>query len=190
MERGVMRPRKRRLEPPTIETKRLVLRPLCASDLDAIVANVSDYDIAKMTTRIPHPYSEADGRTFLTAQSNATDAVNLAVEHEGTMVGIASLFSLPYRSEIGYWFAKSVWGKGIATETGRALLAYGFESLGLPVVHYRVFADNPASARVAEKLGFRRIGFGISRSLARGAEVAHIHSVLPAARFRAANRTS
>ena len=69
MERGVMRPRKRRLEPPTIETERLVLRPLRASDLDAIVANASDYDIAKMTTRIPHPYSEADGRTFLAAQS-------------------------------------------------------------------------------------------------------------------------
>jgi RimJ/RimL family protein N-acetyltransferase len=174
---------------PTIETERLVLRPLRASDLDAIVANASDYDIAKMTTRIPHPYSKTDGRTFLVTQSKASDAVSLAVEHAGAMVGICSLFSLPYRSEIGYWFAKAVWGKGIATETGRALLAYGFETLSLPVVHYRVFADNPASARVAEKLGFRRIGFGVSRSLARGAEVAHIHAVLTAARFRAAQRT-
>jgi RimJ/RimL family protein N-acetyltransferase len=171
---------------PTLVTERLVLRPLRDDDLGAIVANVADYDVAKMTTRIPHPYTEADGRTFLATQRKP-GSLNLAVEMDGRLVGICSLFATPLRSEIGYWFAKPVWGQGIATETGHALLAYAFGALGLPLVHYRAFADNPASQRVASKLGFRKVGTGISHSLARGGEVEHIHAVLTAARYRAAH---
>jgi RimJ/RimL family protein N-acetyltransferase len=167
-----------------LRTERLTLRPLRGGDLGAIVENVRDYDIAKMTTRIPHPYSEADGREFLATQRKP-GSLSLAVECAGELIGVCSLFAMPTRPEIGYWFARHAWGKGIATETGRVLLAYGFGSLGLPLVHYRAFVDNPASQRVAEKLGFRRVGVGISRSLARGGEVAHIHAVLTAARFRA-----
>jgi hypothetical protein len=40
---------------------------------------------------------------------------------------------------------------------------------------------------VASKLGFRKVGTGISHSLARGGEVEHIHAVLTAARYRAAH---
>jgi hypothetical protein len=43
---------------PTLRTERLTLRPLRDDDLGAIVENVRDYDIAKMTTRIPLPYAE------------------------------------------------------------------------------------------------------------------------------------
>jgi RimJ/RimL family protein N-acetyltransferase len=170
---------------PTLVTERLILRPLRDDDLDAIVTNVRDYDIAKMTTRIPHPYTDEDGRAFLATQRRP-GSLNLAVELGGTLVGVCSLFATSFRSEIGYWFAKPVWGRGIATETGNALLAYGFGALGLPLIHYRAFADNPASQRVARKLGFSRVGTGISHSLARGGEVEHIHAVLNSARYRAA----
>jgi RimJ/RimL family protein N-acetyltransferase len=169
----------------TLVTERLKLRPLRDSDLDAIVANVGDYDIARMTTRIPHPYSEADGREFLVAQGRPSRSINFAVEQASALIGVCSLFAMPLHSELGYWFAKSVWGRGIATETGRALLIYGFDTLRLPLVNYRAFADNLASQLVAAKLGFRRVGTGVSHSLARGGEVAHIHLVLTAARFRA-----
>lgn len=170
---------------PTLITERLKLRPLRDDDLDVVVSNVRDYDIAKMTTRIPHRYSEKDGREFLATQRKP-GSLNLAVEMDGELIGVCSLFATPLRSEIGYWFARAVWGRGIATETGRALLAYGFGTLGLPLIHYRAFADNHASQRVAQKLGFRQVGRGVSRSLARGGEVEHIHAVLSAARFRAA----
>ncbi|HVY18630.1 MAG TPA: GNAT family N-acetyltransferase [Bauldia sp.] len=181
-----MRPVKLRRDT-TLVTERLKLRALRHSDLAAIVANVRDYDIAKMTTSIPHPYSDADGRAFLAAQGRTPSAISFAVEHAGTLAGICGLFAMPLKSELGYWFAKSVWGRGFATETGAALLAFGFQTLGLPTIHYRVFVDNPASQRVAAKLGFRRLGTGVSHSLARGGEVAHIHLVLTAARFRAAH---
>lgn len=169
-----------------LHTARLVLRPTTINDLGDLVAEVNDYDVAKMTARIPHPYTDADARAYIAlreARGQATDAVSLTIEHAGKLIGGISIFAMPRRSELGYWLGRAHWGKGFATEAGRAILAYGFDVLNLPLVHCRVALDNPASARVQHKLGFRRIGFDIGRSLARGADVEHIHSVLPRARF-------
>jgi RimJ/RimL family protein N-acetyltransferase len=171
---------------PRIETERLVLRPLTEQDLGDLVAEINDYDIARMTSLIPHPYDEADARAYFTqtaARARAKDAVRLTIDRGGRLIGGISLFSMPRRSELGYWLGRAHWGKGYATEAGQAILAHGFEVLNLRLVHCRVACDNPASARVQQKLGFRRIGFDIGRSLARGTDVEHIHSVLPRARF-------
>jgi RimJ/RimL family protein N-acetyltransferase len=175
-----------------LRTARLVLRPLTENDLDDLVAEVNDYDVARMTARIPHPYTAADARAYLAlreARGRAGDAVGLTIEHAGKLVGGISIFTMPRRSELGYWLGRAHWGKGYATEAGQAILAYGFEVLSLPLVHCRVALDNPASARVQHKLGFRRIGFDVGRSLARGADVEHIHSVLTRARFREVARS-
>ena len=180
-----MRLAKQRPEPP-LRTARLVLRLINESDLDDLVAEINDYDIARMTARIPHPYTAADAGAYLAlqeARGRATDAVSLTIEHAGKLIGGISIFAMPRRSELGYWLGRAHWGRGFATEAGRAILAHGFDVLNLRLVHCRVARDNPASARVQQKLGFRRIGFDVGRSLARGADVEHIHSVLPRARF-------
>jgi ribosomal-protein-alanine N-acetyltransferase len=173
-----------------IETERLLLRPIVEGDLDDLVAEINDYDVAKMTARIPHPYAMSDAREYFVLQQSGRrrgDTVSLTVEHDGKLIGGISIFGMPCRAEIGYWFGRAQWGHGFATEAGRALLGYGFDALNLPLVHCRVALDNPASFRVQMKLGFRRIGFAVGRSLARGADVEHIHSILTPGRFRAVN---
>jgi hypothetical protein len=40
----------------TLETARLMLRPLAAGDLPAVVPLLDDYDVAKNLTHVPHPY--------------------------------------------------------------------------------------------------------------------------------------
>lgn len=95
---------------------------------------------------------------------------------------------MPYLSELGYWFGRPFWGMGLATEAAAALLGYAFDILSLRLIRSGVFADNPASLRVQAKLGFRRVGASIKRSLARRAEVAHIDTVLTPGRFRQAVR--
>jgi RimJ/RimL family protein N-acetyltransferase len=173
-----------------IETERLTLRPIVEGDLDDLVAGINDYDVARMTARIPHPYGPADARAYFALQQatrRRSDAVRLTIDHDGRLIGGISLFSMPYRSELGYWLGRASWGRGFATEAGRALLEYGFNGLNLALIHCLVALDNPASGRVQRKLGFRRIGFAVGRSLARGADVEHIHSVLIPGHFRAAN---
>ena len=79
---------------------------------------------------------------------------------------------------LGFWFGRDHWGKGFATEAGWAVIAYGFDVLGLSLIRSGFFPDNPASGRVQAKLGFRRIKVGRRRSLARGVEVDHVDTVL------------
>jgi RimJ/RimL family protein N-acetyltransferase len=86
----------------------------------------------------------------------------------GELVGTALLKPLPLSGanlttlsadiEVGWHVAKRHWGRGIATEMGRALLQRGFEVLDLELLHAVVDPSNPASQRVAEKIGMRRVG--------------------------------
>jgi RimJ/RimL family protein N-acetyltransferase len=59
----------------------------------------------------------------------------------------------PSDPELGYRFARRAWGKGYATEGGRALLDRGFRELRDARVHARAERPNVASWRVMEKLG-------------------------------------
>jgi RimJ/RimL family protein N-acetyltransferase len=72
---------------------------------------------------------------------------------------------------MGYWIARPHWGRGFATEACGALIDIA-RTLGLATLEGSHFIDNPASARVLEKLGFEAIGIVAPRlSCARGTEV-------------------
>lgn len=61
-------------------------------------------------------------------------------------------------AEIGFGIVQAMWGRGYMTETCRAVVEYGFEDMGLSRVEARCQVSNPASARVLEKIGMRRVG--------------------------------
>jgi RimJ/RimL family protein N-acetyltransferase len=72
---------------------------------------------------------------------------------------------------MGYWIARRFWGRGYATEACSALVDIA-RTLGLPSLEGSHFIDNPASARVLDKLGFVPLGIVAPRlSCARGEEV-------------------
>jgi RimJ/RimL family protein N-acetyltransferase len=72
---------------------------------------------------------------------------------------------------MGYWIARAFWGRGLATEACSALIDIA-RTLGLRQVEASHFIDNPASARVLDKLGFQSTGLIAPRmSCARGTEV-------------------
>ncbi|MGB3509530.1 MAG: GNAT family N-acetyltransferase [Microcoleaceae cyanobacterium] len=57
--------------------------------------------------------------------------------------------------EIGYRFQRKVWGKGYATEGGKALIWKGFLELGVERVVASALSENKASIRVMEKVGLK-----------------------------------
>jgi RimJ/RimL family protein N-acetyltransferase len=72
---------------------------------------------------------------------------------------------------MGYWIARPYWGRGLATEACGALIDIA-RALGLASLEGSHFIDNPASARVLEKLGFEPLGIIAPRmSCARGEAV-------------------
>jgi RimJ/RimL family protein N-acetyltransferase len=169
-----------------IETERLVLRPVGEGDLDAIVVGIGDLAVSKMLARVPYPYARADAESFLAATREAAGRnIALTIADQGGVVGGLGLTGLRSEREFGYWLAKPAWGKGYATEAGRAFLAFLFGEAGLDIVRSGVFHDNPASLRVQTKLGFERIGTRMVRCLARGRDIEHIDTILTRDRYSA-----
>jgi RimJ/RimL family protein N-acetyltransferase len=147
---------------PTLETARLILRPFTPADAPDVQRHVSDRDIAAMTLSIPHPYPEGGAEQWITSLPAKYDAGQFAgfaiIDRESSaLAGSISLTPEPAhgRAELGYWIAKQFWGRGYATEASRALIAFGFESLGLNKIHAAVFIKNPASDRVIRKIGMQ-----------------------------------
>ena len=85
------------------------------------------------------------------------DAVNLAIEAEGVVVGdvMLKVVSLPSRQmEIGWSLHPDHTGRGIASRAAEALLDLAFE-LGAHRVVAVLDEDNRGSARVAERIGMQ-----------------------------------
>ena len=74
--------------------------------------------------------------------------------------------------EFGYWLTPAAWGRGYATEAGRAVVQMARHALPIRRLSAGYFLDNPVSGNVLRKLGFRDTGRIERRhSLARGMAV-------------------
>ena len=166
-----------REQPDALTTARLSLREPRAEDAARIAAFAGDFDVARMTTNIPHPYREADAAAYLgrvAARDRSTHAVfAVELEDEG-LIGIVGFHPKAERAvEVGYWLGRPYWGHGYATEATRAAVDWAGEDWGKRWVVSGHFADNPASGRVLEKAGFLYTGvIEPRRSVARGEDAA------------------
>jgi RimJ/RimL family protein N-acetyltransferase len=154
-----------------IKTRRLALREIADSDVPDIARLAGDWDVARMTARIPFPYSEALAREWMNTIGNG-EFVRM-VAHEGQLVGAVGYVGNDDGSaEIGYWIGKPWWGMGFATEAASALVRHCFTVAGFRRLTCCHFVDNPASQRVIEKLGFRPRDMTTAWCDARQAEIA------------------
>ncbi len=171
-----------------IETERLALRSVAEHDLDGIVAGIDDFEVSKMLARVPHPYRRSDAESFLAAcRENGGRNIALTIRDSDGVVGGLGLTGLRTDRELGYWLARPAWGKGYATEAGRAFLAHLFHVEKLDVVRSGFFHDNPASRRVQNKLGFEQIGTNMVYCLARRRYIEHVDTLLTRERYTALN---
>lgn len=139
-----------------MRTPRLLLRDLTPRDARRIAMLASDWDIARMTGRIPHPYSEELAFQWLTDLADGEFVQGIV--HNGDLVGLCGFMPEGNAAEIGYWIGKPWWGRGFATEAVGALINYCFTECGFERLTCGHFVDNPASARVIAKLGFQFTG--------------------------------
>ncbi|HEY1605767.1 MAG TPA: GNAT family N-acetyltransferase [Allosphingosinicella sp.] len=143
-------------------TERLLLRPGWVEDAPALHAAIADEAIVRNLAHAPWPYSRLDAETYLMRERRPREASTLIFLRSGEapqLVGAIGFGRTPNGElELGYWIARAHWGRGYATEAGRAVIAHARESLRIPRLIAGHFIDNPASGRVLTKLGFRPLG--------------------------------
>ena len=150
---------------PTLTTGRLKLRPFSLDDAPAVRKLAGSPAIADTTLNIPHPYGEGMAEAWIATHpekyekgEGATFAI--VRRADGALLGAIGIHprEAHSRAEIGYWIGEPYWGQGIATEAARAVVDYGFGTLGLNRIYAFHFGRNPASGRVMQKLGMRHEG--------------------------------
>lgn len=150
---------------PTIHTDRLVLRPLKPEDAQALFAIFSDQEVMRYWNTAPWA-SLDDAQRFIQTSSEAMDAqesmtLGIAQKTTGALIGKCMLFNYEpgsKRAEIGFGIGRPHWGHGFVAEAGRALLAYGFDTLGLRRVEAEIDPKNVSSGKTLERLGFVQEG--------------------------------
>lgn len=166
----------------TIETERLILRPIELADAQRVAAFTSDPAVARMVGMIPlpNPKIAAEGWILImhARRPLGRDHVfGVELPGEGLIGCVGAHAKKQGEIEIGYWFGRPYWGRGFASESARAL-AEAARELGQVTAGH--FVDNPASGRVLEKAGFAYTGAIEPRfSLARGVKVDCRLMVLP-----------
>ena len=154
-----------------IQTQRLDLRRPEDADASALARFINDFEVARQTGSIPHPYTRWHAEFWLTVQTaNLRRRLEQAyvIERDGTLIGSVALYrprtDMPF--SIGYMLAREAWGHGYMSEAVAAVMDEAARNEVESVVA-AVFTDNSASAKVLRKLGFARTGESRSFSMAR-----------------------
>lgn len=163
------------LTPITLETSRLVLRWIDERDTEGLFALFSDTEVTRYWSRAAWTSMDESRDAIerdLAAYADGS-AMRLVLERRdqpgliGTL-GLHRFVDPSRRCEIGYALAPAHWGKGYVGEALSAALDYGFNVLDLNRVEADIDPRNNASARVLERLGFRKEGYMPERWLVNG----------------------
>ena len=144
-----------------IETERLVLRPWREEDAAGLYSYASDPQVGPAAGWAVHTSVE-DSLQVLRTILMKPDTWALTLKGSDEPIGSAGIFPTAWpdgkgQPEIGYWVARPFWGRGIAPEAVKALIALCFDRGEKEV--FCAHADfNTKSRRVIEKCGFRYLG--------------------------------
>jgi RimJ/RimL family protein N-acetyltransferase len=138
------------------------LRDFLPTDLQAIHAYASDPEVTRFMFYGPRDEADstADLQRMLQSQGERPRRTwELAVTRraDDRLIGACDVtLENTHEGDLGYIFAREVWGQGYASEAARAMVDAGFAQLQLERMFATCAVEHGASARVLEKAGLRR----------------------------------
>lgn len=150
-----------------LETERLILRELEETDFERMFLMDSDPEVMKYIGVPPLTDSNESKEMIKMIQKqyeeNGVGRLAVVEKESGLVVGWSGLKLLTkavngYQNvlELGYRFVPESWGKGYATESGKASLDYGFHGLNAEVIYAYAHSEHEASNHILRKLGFQK----------------------------------
>ena len=152
--------------PHSLQTERLLLRPVTLRDAKPFWRALNDPYYTSMTGTWAYPFTPETVMERIRTGQRAGTVMHywFSIIEGEELIGSGLFFGGDETSmEIGYAVARSCAGRGLAPEAARAMCGFAFRTLKLKAVTARVSVENPASIRLLEKLGFERqpgIGMG------------------------------
>ncbi len=142
------------------ETLRLRLRHFTCHDVQDMAQVMGDPDVMKFSVKGPLSVEQTqDFLKHIIATYERKGFGLWALEEKTTrhVIGYCGHYFLTIDGreevELSYRLARSIWGKGLATEAANATVQYAFGTLKLPRLISIIEAENHGAIRVAEKCG-------------------------------------
>ena len=144
---------------PRLETKRLILRELQGSDSEAIFQNYSEKTAMYF---MYEPFSHVEQAVNLIKafaeefKKRETIMWAIVLKETNACIGTCGyMFRSNSKVELGYELIRDYWGRGLMSEALRAVLAYGFDRLGIRKINADTLSSNSRSINLLKRLGFQ-----------------------------------
>lgn len=154
-----------------IETERLLLRPVLDTDLDSMFEMDSDPEVHKYLGYRPIKTKEEAQKAIdyikmqyeergigrwavinkVTKEFMGWSGLKLNIKEESYNPNFSDFY------DVGYRFIKRFWGKGYATESGKAAINYGFNTMKLETIYAITEMGNTGSHNALLKIGFNYV---------------------------------
>ena len=146
---------------PVLHTKRLYLRALTHTDVQAVLFMRSDPEVNKYVKR-EVPKDIATIETFIAARNQDFErriALYWAIEDRQTRTYLGAICLWHFsddgtRAEVGYDLHPQAQGKGIMSEAMKTVLHYGFNTLALKEIEAFTHRDNAPSIGLLKRHHF------------------------------------
>lgn len=152
-----------------LETKRLILRKFEEADFERLflldsnpevmkyvgMPTLSKAEESKEVVKMIMQQYEDNGLGRLAVIEKESE---LLIGWSGLKLNTSEVNGYQNFYELGYRFLPETWGKGYATESGKASLDYGFNDLKAEIIYAYAHCENTASNHILTKLGFEKTG--------------------------------
>ena len=143
---------------PSIETERLLLRPVTLDDAEAMFQYASGRENTRYTFPTNQSLEETKNNIAQFYLANPLGRWGIELKSNGQFIGTIDLHKIDpilKKAAIGYIINQKYWNQGLTTEANRAVIELAFEKVGMNKLTALHDKDNPASGKVMEKSGMR-----------------------------------
>ncbi|MDI6572702.1 GNAT family N-acetyltransferase [Leuconostoc lactis] len=170
----------------TLQTERLILRPVQPDDAEAMFDYLRDEETVRFITVPPVKTVTEVLENSIQSYFMLDPIGKWAIVYDQKMVGTIDLrLNEAHRqAEIGYVLNKRYWGQGIMPEAAQAILAVGFDQLQLVRIFSEHDTRNPKSGRVMTKLGMQQEGVALKSQIIKGEIVDMVHYAITDTQYK------
>lgn len=170
----------------TLQTKRLILRPVQPDDAEAMFDYLRDEETVRFITVPPVKTVTEVIENSIQSYFMLDPIGKWAIVYDQKMIGTIDLrLNEAHRqAEIGYVLNKRYWGQGIMPEAAQAILAVGFDQLQLVRIFSEHDTRNPKSGRVMTKIGMQQEGVALKSQIIKGEIVDMVHYAITDTQYK------
>lgn len=170
----------------TLQTERLILRPVQPDDAEAMFDYLRDEETVRFITVPPVKTLKEVIENSIQSYFMLDPIGKWAIVYDQTMVGTIDLrLNEAHRqAEIGYVLNKRYWGQGIMPEAAQAIFAVGFDQLQLVRIFSEHDTRNPKSGRVMTKIGMQQEGVALKSQIIKGEIVDMVHYAITDTQYK------